>query len=86
METFRNKWSTLTNLLDVLKIFFRFTYIDSFFVPGNLFLFFNLKSEYLFKSFIFLIFACDFNLSARNLVLYKKSSFYFIRIKVNSIK
>ena len=52
MAIFGNKSSTLTKLLAILKIFFRFTYIESFVVPGNLSPFFNLKFEYFILNFL----------------------------------
>ena len=55
-----------SNLLEILKIFFRFTDIESIVVPGNLFPFFNLKFEYFFELFTILTLACNFNLSAGN--------------------
>ena len=62
MGIFRNKWSTLTNMLEISKIFFRFTHIESFVVPGNLFPFFNLKFEYFLEFFTFPTFARNFSL------------------------
>ena len=86
MGIFRNKQSTLTNLLEILKIFFRFTYIEPFVVLGNLFPFFNLNFEYFLELFTVLFFACNFNVSAGNLGLFENSSIYFIRSNVNSMK
>ena len=87
MGIFQNEQSTLTsNLLEILKIPFRFTYIESFVVPGNLLPFFNFKFEYCFEFFSILTFACNFNLSTGNLGLFEKSSIYCIRSMVDSIK
>ena len=73
MGIFRNKKSTLTSSLEVLKIFYRFTDIEPLFGCGNLFPFFNLKSEYFMEFFTFLTFACNFNLAAGNLVYSRKA-------------
>ena len=76
----------IANTLETLKMFFRFANIESFFIL-NLFPFFNLKSEYIFRTlelFTFLTFACNFNLSAGNLGLFEKNGIYFVRTFVNS--
>ena len=74
-------------MLEILKIFFRFTNIESFFVLGNLFPFFNLTSEYFFLEFFtFLTFAHNFNVSAENLGLIEENGIYFVRSIVNSQK
>ena len=59
---------------------FRFTYIESFFVPVNLFPFWSLN---LFLEFsTFLIFESNVNMSAGNLGLFKKNGIYFVRSRV----
>ena len=69
--------------LEILKNFFRFSYIESFVILGNLFPFFYLSLNIFLEFFTFLTSARNFNLSAGNLGLFEKNGICFVRSIVN---
>ena len=74
---FQNRWSILTKSLEILKNLFRFSYIESFVILGNLFPFFNLKCKYFLRIFYFPHFCVQFQSVGRKFGSIREKRYLF---------